>query len=85
MSGPRVSGILRRGNRPRTVKGAEETETVKDRGCRDHPRSKWYGTSGRHNRQPRCGKNPEAGRPGKPTAARRANKTQRLDVGEIRL
>lgn len=85
MSGSIVSGILRCENRPFFVKGAEKTETVKDRGCRDLPRSKRYGTSGRHNRQPQCGKNPEAGRPGKPAAARRANKTQRLDAGEIRL
>ena len=61
------------------MKDVEKTETVNGKGCRAVLRGKRYGTSGRRNRQPLCGKNPRAGRPGKPITTRNANKTPRLE------
>ena len=41
------------------VRASEKTETVNGKGCRKSVRMETHGTSGRNNRRPRRGNNPE--------------------------
>ena len=53
------SGIPEQHACPDLVRASEETETVNGKGCRKSVRMETHGTSGRNNRRPRRGNNPE--------------------------